>query len=283
MPAKSDDDSFMIGRRLSQFQITAKLGQGGMGEVYRATDTKLGREVAIKVLPPSVAQDKERLARFAREARLLASLNHPNIASIYGLEESDGLSALVLELIDGETLAARLQREKLPLAEGLEICRQIAEALEVAHAKGVIHRDLKPGNVMLTADGKVKVLDFGLANLELEPNLIAELRDNFESTSGGAWLADNWLVFSAGRTNSLMELPVTGGTPKVFLPRDPRTEADFHDVSPLPDGESVVFVIRRNGDTLRLNGNECGIVLSTISRVISNSSPSSFFNVGNTF
>jgi serine/threonine-protein kinase len=134
-----------------------------MGEVYRATDTKLDREVAIKVLPQSFAQDKERLARFEREAKTLATLNHPNIAGIYGLENSEQSQALVLELVEGEDLSERLKRGPLPVEEALEICKQIAEALEAAHEKGIIHRDLKPGNVKISNDGKVKVLDFGLA------------------------------------------------------------------------------------------------------------------------
>ncbi|HUF61528.1 MAG TPA: serine/threonine-protein kinase [Verrucomicrobiales bacterium] len=153
----------MIGASLAHYQITAKLGQGGMGAVYRATDTKLDREVAIKVLPESFAQHKERLARFEREAKLLASLNHPSIAGIYGLEQSGNTHGLVLELVDGVDLSDRLKRGALAVEEALDVCKQIAEALEAAHEKGIIHRDLKPGNVKLTADGKVKVLDFVLA------------------------------------------------------------------------------------------------------------------------
>ena len=153
----------MLDSTIAHYKITAKLGQGGMGEVYRATDTKLNREVAIKVLPESFARDKERLARFEREAKMLASLNHPNIASIYGLENSDGKKALVLELVEGETLTERLRTGAMPIDEALDVCKQIAEALEAAHEKGIIHRDLKPGNIKVTPDGKVKVLDFGLA------------------------------------------------------------------------------------------------------------------------
>ncbi len=142
-----------------------------MGEVYRATDKKLDREVAIKVLPQSVAQDKERLARFEREAKVLAQLNHPNIATVYGLEQSGETRALILELVEGDDLSVRLKRGPLPVDEALEVCKQIAEALEAAHEKGIIHRDLKPGNIKLTEDGKVKVLDFGLAKaLEDEPS-----------------------------------------------------------------------------------------------------------------
>lgn len=153
----------MLGTSIAHYKITAKLGQGGMGEVYRATDTNLDREVAIKVLPQSVAQDKERLARFEREAKMLAQLNHPNIAAVYGLEQSGETRALILELVEGDDLSVRLKRGPLPVDEALEACKQIAEALEAAHEKGFIHRDLKPGNIKITDDGKVKVLDFGLA------------------------------------------------------------------------------------------------------------------------
>ena len=151
------------GTHLGSYEVTALIGQGGMGEVYRARDTKLGRDVALKVLPDLFADDPERLARFQREARVLASLNHPNIASIYGLEESGDTRALVLELVEGPTLAERIAQGAIPVDEALPIARQIAEALEAAHEKGVIHRDLKPANVKVKADGMVKVLDFGLA------------------------------------------------------------------------------------------------------------------------
>ena len=153
----------MIGKTLGSFECTALLGKGGMGEVYRAKDRKLGRDVAIKVLPEEFAKDIDRVARFQREAKLLASLNHPNIAAIYGLEESDGTHFLVLELIEGDTLADRLRHGAIPVEESLKLALQIAEALEAAHEKGVIHRDLKPANIKVTPDGKVKVLDFGLA------------------------------------------------------------------------------------------------------------------------
>jgi Tol biopolymer transport system component len=151
------------GTRLGPYEITAKLGEGGMGEVYRATDSKLKREVAIKVLPAAFTNDPERLARFEREAQLLAQLHHPHIASIFGLEESGGVRALVMELVDGPTLADRLAQGSLPVEESLTIARQIAEALEAAHEKGIVHRDLKPQNVKIALDGTVKVLDFGLA------------------------------------------------------------------------------------------------------------------------
>jgi serine/threonine protein kinase/Tol biopolymer transport system component len=153
----------LIGQTLSHYRITAAIGAGGMGEVYRATDTNLGRDVAIKVLPAEVAQDPERLDRFQREAHLLASLNHPNIAAIYGLEEVEGKPFLALELVEGEDLKQRLERGALPVEEAIAIASQVARALEEAHDKGIVHRDLKPANVKLTPDGKVKVLDFGLA------------------------------------------------------------------------------------------------------------------------
>jgi eukaryotic-like serine/threonine-protein kinase len=152
----------MIGTRLAHYEITAHLGSGGMGDVYQATDTKLGRDVAIKLLPAAFASDPERLTRFRREAQALAALNHLNIAQIYGIEDSGRTSCIVMELVEGETLQARIQRGPIAMTEALSIARQIAEALEAAHDKGVIHRDLKPGNIMLD-DGKVKVLDFGLA------------------------------------------------------------------------------------------------------------------------
>src|SRR5258707_14394169 len=142
-----------IGTRLGPYEITAPIGAGGMGEVYRAHDTKLGRDVAIKVLPESFAHDAERMARFEREAQVLASLNHPNIAAIYGLEESDGVRALVMELVEGLTLAERIAAGPLPLEETLHIAKQIAEALEAAHEKGIVHRDLKPANVKITPQG----------------------------------------------------------------------------------------------------------------------------------
>jgi Tol biopolymer transport system component len=160
--------SLAAGDTLSHYRITAAIGAGGMGEVYRATDTRLGREVALKLLPDTFAADPERLARFEREAKLLASLNHPGIAHLYGFDSvalADGSRAhvLVMELVEGEDLAARLKRGQIPVDEALGIARQIAEAIEEAHEKGVVHRDLKPANVKLTPDGKVKVLDFGLA------------------------------------------------------------------------------------------------------------------------
>src|SRR5712671_2243029 len=151
------------GTRLGPYEILAPIGAGGMGEVYRAKDTKLGRDVAIKVLPESFAHDAERMGRFEREAQVLASLNHPHIATIHGLEESNGISALVMELVEGPTLAERIGHRAMALEELLPSAKQIAEGLEYAHERGIVHRDLKPANVKLTADGNVKILDFGLA------------------------------------------------------------------------------------------------------------------------
>ena len=148
-----------VGTRLGAYTVTSLIGKGGMGEVYCARDGKLGRDVAVKVLPEGLACDPERLARFEREARVLASLNHPHIASIYGVESG----ALVMELVEGPTLADRIKEGPIPLEESLAIARQIAQALEAAHEKGITHRDLKPANVKVRADGTVKVLDFGLA------------------------------------------------------------------------------------------------------------------------
>src|SRR5215813_11796845 len=153
----------MIGTKLAHYEITSHIGSGGMGDVYQATDTKLGRSVAIKFLPEAFSHDTERVTRFQREARVLASLNHPNIAAIYGVEEIDTRHFLVMELVPGETLADRIKRGAIPIEEALPIAKQIAEALEEAHEKGIIHRDLKPANIKVTLDGKVKVLDFGLA------------------------------------------------------------------------------------------------------------------------
>jgi eukaryotic-like serine/threonine-protein kinase len=154
----------MIGKTISHYRIVEKLGEGGMGVVYRARDSKLNRDVALKVLPELFAKDAERMARFQREAQVLASLNHPNIASIYGLEESGGVRALVMELVEGPTLADRIAQGPVPLEEVLTMARQIAEGLEYAHEKGIVHRDLKPANVKITDEGTtLKVLDFGLA------------------------------------------------------------------------------------------------------------------------
>ena len=151
------------GRRIGPYLLAARIGVGGMGEVYQARDTTLNRQVAIKVLLPAVANDPDRLARFRREAQVLASLNHPHIAQIHGFEEADGVRALVMELVDGPTLADRIAGGAIAMAEALPIATQIAEALEAAHEQGIIHRDLKPANIKVREDGTVKVLDFGLA------------------------------------------------------------------------------------------------------------------------
>src|SRR5499433_371158 len=156
------------GTRLGAYEILTLLGAGGMGEVYRARDTKLNRDVALKILPDGFAIDGDRIARFRREAQVLAALNHPNIAVIYGFEDSGSTHALVLELVEGPTLADRIAKGRIPLDEALPIAKQIALALEAAHEQGIIHRDLKPANIKLRDDGTVKVLDFGLAKA-MEP------------------------------------------------------------------------------------------------------------------
>ncbi len=168
----------MIGQTIAHYQVTAKVGAGGMGEVYRATDTKLGREAAIKVLPGAFAQDAQRMARFQREAQVLASLNHPHIAAIYGLEESGATRALAMELVEGPTLGERIAGRALPLDEALPIAQQIAEALEYAHERGIIHRDLKPANIKLTRDGQVKILDFGLAKALADESSVTDISNS---------------------------------------------------------------------------------------------------------
>lgn len=175
----------LIGRDIGTYRILSQLGAGGMGVVYRARDTKLGREVAIKILPSAFTRDTERRARFEREARVLAALNHPHIGAIYGLEHADGVQALVLELVDGETLADRIARGPIPLNEAMTMARQIADALEAAHEKGIVHRDLKPANIKITPDGVVKVLDFGLAKAASGDAALVDLTQSPSLTVGG--------------------------------------------------------------------------------------------------
>ena len=174
----------MIGRRIGAYQLQTLLGAGGMGEVFRARDTQLGRDVAIKILPRVFSSDPERRARFEREARMLATLNHPHIGAIYGVVDAEGVRALVLELVEGDTLADRLQRGPVPVTEALSIARQIADALDAAHEKGIIHRDLKPANIKITPDGVLKVLDFGLAKAGSEGGA-ADLTHSPTMTVGG--------------------------------------------------------------------------------------------------
>ena len=176
--------SLQIGQQLGSYEITSLLGKGGMGEVYRARDAKLKREVAIKTLPDEFSRDADRLGRFQREAEVLASFNHPNIAAIYDLQEANGSRYLVLELVEGETLAERIAREPIPIEEAVDIAKYICEALEAAHEKGIIHRDLKPANVKITPDGKVKVLDFGLAKANSGPATATTLSNSPTLLSG---------------------------------------------------------------------------------------------------
>src|SRR5690242_2135421 len=151
------------GTKIGPYVVVSLLGAGGMGEVYRGRDSRLGRDVALKVLPAKFSADAERMARFQREAQVLASLNHPHIAALYGLEDAGGVRALVMELVEGPTLAERIRTGPIPVDEALPIAKQIADALDTAHERGIVHRDLKPANIKLTQDGAVKVLDFGLA------------------------------------------------------------------------------------------------------------------------
>ena len=206
----------LTGTSLGPYRILEKIGEGAMGEVYRARDTKLGRDVAIKVLPPSFSSDADRRVRFGREARLLASLNHPNIATIHGLEDADGVSALVMELVDGPTLAEKLPRRGprgtqvgLPLADALAVARQIADALAAAHERGIVHRDLKPANLKFTESGAVKVLDFGLAKA-------------FAPAGPGAVTDES---MSPTVTNAVSQLGGIFGTPAYMSPEQARGQA----------------------------------------------------------
>ena len=178
----------LSGRYLGVYQIEALIGAGGMGEVYRARDTKLGRHVAIKVLPRTLTLNADRRARFEREARLLASLNHPHIAQVYGFEESDEVAALVMELVPGETLDTIIRPRGMKPADALAIARQISDALEAAHEKGIVHRDLKPANIKIKPDGVVKVLDFGLAKMA-EQAAVAGSPDESPTVAMGATIA----------------------------------------------------------------------------------------------
>jgi Tol biopolymer transport system component len=204
----------MIGSRFGSYEVTAQIGEGGMGRVYKAKDSQLGREVALKVLPEGFTQDAERLARFEREAKLLASLNHPNIAQIYGLETSGGSPALVMELVEGPTLADRLAQGRLAVETSLSIARQIAAALEEAHEKGIVHRDLKPQNVKASIEGKVKVLDFGLAKaMEPAPGV---------RPSSGDLMRSPTLMHSPTLTGAGTQLGVILGTAAYMSPEQAR-------------------------------------------------------------
>ena len=186
----------LTGRQFGSYEIGASIGAGGMGEVYRAHDTKLGRDVAIKILPTIYSTDPDRRARFEREARVLAALNHPHIGAIYGVEESDGIRALVLELVEGDTLAERIANGPLPIREVLGIVQQVAEALDAAHERGIVHRDLKPANIKITPDGIVKVLDFGLAKAAIGDGAGPDLTRSPTITRGGT--RDGMLLGTAG-------------------------------------------------------------------------------------
>ena len=202
------------GTRLGPYEIVSHLGAGGMGEVYRARDSKLGRSVAIKVLPSQVANDHEMLDRFRREARVLASLNHPNIASIYGFEDSDK-PGLVMELVEGQTLADRLRAGPMPVDEALPIAKQICEALEYAHERGIIHRDVKPANIKVNADGTVKLLDFGLAKALEGPVVSSDVLSsptlaNRRPRPGSSWARQRTCLPSRQRAGLWIAAPTSG-------------------------------------------------------------------------
>jgi eukaryotic-like serine/threonine-protein kinase len=194
------------GSKLGSYEILAPIGAGGMGEVYRARDSKLKRDVAIKVLPAEFSRDPDRLARAQREAEVLASLNHPHIAQIYGLEEAGDSRCLILEFVDGETLQERFQRGPIPIDEALEFARQIADALEAAHDRGIVHRDLKPANIKITSSGQIKVLDFGLAKA-------SDVESNSLGTSNSPTLAGGTLAGAILGTAAYMSPEQAKGRP----------------------------------------------------------------------
>ncbi len=231
------------GTRLGPCEILAPIGKGGMGEVYRARDKKLERDVAIKVLPEPFVNDEGRLARFEREAKLLASLNHPNIASIHGLEESDGVKALVLELVEGPTLAERIQEGPISVEETLAISRQITAALEAGHEAGVIHRDLKPANVF-SPDGEWvgfhSILDGQLKKVAVRGGAPVNLCAA-QNLLGARWGADDTIVFGQ-RGAGIMQVSADGGTPEVLIPLT-GTEEIGHGPQVLPGEKAVLFTL----------------------------------------
>ena len=204
------------GTRLGPYEVVSAIGAGGMGEVYKARDTRLKRDVALKILPESFATDPDRLARFQREAEVLASLNHSNIAAIYGLEEAASVLALVMELVEGETLAERIARGPIPTDEAFPIAKQIAEALEAAHEQGIIHRDLKPANIKVRPDGTVKVLDVGLAKLA-------------ESSTTAAATTPDWSALPTATPTLQFDGYSSAAPRKIFRFGMFLTERDLHD------------------------------------------------------
>ena len=212
--AIQDVRASLVGHQLGSYKIESLLGAGAMGEVYRSRDTKLGREVAIKVLPRALTSDPDRARRFRREARTLAALNHPHIIVIHGFEEAGGISGLVMELVEGETLADLVARGPMQIADALPVARQIAEALEAAHEHGIVHRDLKPANIKITAEGVVKVLDFGLAKVSGDGGAAGHSRATtieFESTDKGMVLGTAPIWARSRRVeNGSTSAPISG-------------------------------------------------------------------------
>ena len=227
--------TLVAGSRLGPYEIVSALGAGGMGEVYRARDATLHRDVALKVLPEPFALDVDRLARFIREAQVLASLNHPNIAAIYGFEESNNVRALVMELVEGQDLSAKIARGPMPLAHALPIARQIAEALEAAHEQGIIHRDLKPANIKVRPDGTVKVLDFGLAKAFVSDRTSPDLSQAATRTAIGT---REGLILG---TLAYMSPEQARGTPV-----DKRTDVWAFRLRPLPGAHGTRSVPRQH-------------------------------------
>jgi hypothetical protein len=265
-----------LGARLGPYEILSPLGTGGMGQVYR--DTRLGRDVALKTLPDSFTHAPERLARFRREAQMLASLNHPHIGAIYGLEEVNGQQVLVLEFVDGETLADRIARGPIPFEDTVVLATQIAEALDAAHEKGIIHRDLKPANIALTKEGAVKVLDFGLAKAadrsgaaQLDmPTLTSPALMTGQVVilgtaanvpicrisvvfSGASWGRDDSIVFAQAGGLGLFRVPAAGGEPvRIAAPDTSKGERNYLRPTVLPDGRSMLYTVALSGGQSRI-------------------------------
>lgn len=232
------------GTRIGPYEVISQLGAGGMGDVYKARDTRLNRTVAIKALQSSVSADPERIARFEREAQILAALNHSNIAGIYGLESSGDSTYLILEFVDGRPLDAILRTDgAFAPREAVVIARQIAEAIAAAHEKGIIHRDLKPGNVMVTADGHVKVLDFG-QRISVSGTSLQEIADALDAR-GGTWSTDDVIYFAPTNTSGLWKVPATGGVAATELTKPDPTASEISHRNPLAltGGKALLFMV----------------------------------------
>jgi eukaryotic-like serine/threonine-protein kinase len=248
--------SIKVGTQLGSYEITALLGKGGMGEVYRARDTKLKRDVAIKILPEEFCRDADRIARFQREAEVLASLSHPHIATIHHIEDHEQSRVLVLELVEGDTLAERVARGPLPVDEAVEIAKQIAEGLQAAHEKGIVHRDLKPANIKITPGGKVKILDFGLAKVygsEKSDNL-SNSPTMMSGNTGDVILGT--LSYMSPEQARGRALTKQTEVERISLP----TPLDIHYPTWTPDGQILcldIWTKERSGDSDRIQPEIC--------------------------